>query len=152
MSVSADVYEMIRASMTHTVPFARHVGVELTSLADGVASARLESTPDKLNHMGTFHAGALFTLAETAAGGAVAGCLAPFLLKLKAFPTAMDINFFAPCSTVAMAKSTVVGTMVDIRAALKAEQRVSFGVEVELTDDSKARVASISSTWVANLR
>lgn len=52
------------------MPFARHSGVVLQEVADGAAVASLPPAPEILNHVATVHAGAVFTLAETASGSA----------------------------------------------------------------------------------
>ena len=77
------LYETIRTQMTSTVPFARHAGVTITEVADGRAFARLPETPESVNHIGSQHAGALFTLGETASGAAMAGAFAQVLLAIR---------------------------------------------------------------------
>ncbi len=70
MSTELDpsLLRLVRDGMADTVPFARHTGVVLDEVADGSAVASLPATDTILNHVATVHAGALFTLAETAFG------------------------------------------------------------------------------------
>src|SRR5258706_7795561 len=69
-------YETIRAQMAAAVPFARHVGIELVEIVPGKGVATLDETATSVNHIGSQHAGALFTLGETASGAAMAGAFA----------------------------------------------------------------------------
>ncbi len=73
------LYDVIREQISKTVPFARHAGVELVRIDDGVGEAELRQTETSVNHIGSQHAGALFTLGEAASGAAMAGALAPLL-------------------------------------------------------------------------
>lgn len=75
------------------MPFARHVGIEMTAAADGEAAARLElgpehsSRPDRI----VAHGGVPYTLADTAGGAAVMSVAA------KPTPTVdMRIDYLAP--------------------------------------------------------
>ncbi|ANP53432.1 hypothetical protein AVL59_31335 [Streptomyces griseochromogenes] len=63
------------------VPFQRLVGTELVELTAERAVARLPETPETLNHVGTQHAAALFLVAESAAGAALAGALRERVLE-----------------------------------------------------------------------
>src|SRR5260221_13949365 len=62
--------------MTQAVPFAGHLGLEITSVAGGEAVVRLPERAELTNHVGSQHAGALFTVAETASGAAFVGVFA----------------------------------------------------------------------------
>ncbi|MFI9203137.1 DUF4442 domain-containing protein [Streptomyces sp. NPDC053048] len=67
--------EEIRAFVNALVPFQKLVGAEVVELGADRAVAVLPESGDTLNHVGTGHAGALFLLAEAAAGAALAGML-----------------------------------------------------------------------------
>ncbi|MEU7136581.1 YiiD C-terminal domain-containing protein [Streptomyces sp. NPDC046261] len=67
--------EEIRAYVNELVPFQKSVGVEVVELGADRAVAVLPECGDTRNHVGTAHAGALFLLAEAAAGAALAGML-----------------------------------------------------------------------------
>src|SRR5215470_4766305 len=54
-----------------TVPFARVLGVHVTTIEPERAEAALAFTPERLNHVGTMHAVAQFGLGELASGGLV---------------------------------------------------------------------------------
>lgn len=150
--MSTTVYEMIRSSMPATVPFAKHTGVELLEVGAGTAKAQLDQTPETTNHMGSIHAGALFTLAETAAGGAVAGGFAPFMLNMKAFPIGMTIKLSKPAKQTASAVAEVASDIGDLRDNLRDNKSVSFNTNVDLLSKDGETIGTMGSEWLVSLR
>ena len=69
-------FDAIAKGMSMAVPFAGHLGLEITSIAEGEATVVLPERQDLTNHVGSQHAGALFTAAETASGAAFVGAFA----------------------------------------------------------------------------
>ncbi|KUM95630.1 hypothetical protein AQI88_16310 [Streptomyces cellostaticus] len=63
------------------MPFQSFVGTELMELTAERAVARLRETSQTLNHVGTQHAAALFLVAESAAGAALAAALRERVLE-----------------------------------------------------------------------
>ena len=147
-----NIYDMIRDSLPSTVPFTKHVGVTLTSVDCGKASASLEMSSQTTNHMGTPHAGALFTLGETAAGGAVAGAFAPFMMGLSAFPRDVAIQFLKPARGEIRAIAELDANVDDLHAVLKEEGSVEFNATVSLLSDAEETVGKIQSLWKVNNR
>jgi acyl-coenzyme A thioesterase PaaI-like protein len=88
-------YDLIRKQLGKTVPFARHASVEIEMIDKGRAVARLPFRPEGLNHIGTQHAGALFTVGEAASGAAMAGMFAPILLEIWPVAAEAAIRFLA---------------------------------------------------------
>lgn len=139
---------LVRDGMADTVPFARHTGVVLDEVADGAAIASLPASAEILNHVGTVHAGALFTLAETASGAAMAGALAPSLFEIRPIVSAATIEYAKPATApLRAAASTTVGGH-ELRATLAADGRVGFDVDVVVTDAGERDVARFRATWV----
>src|ERR1700709_2528428 len=62
--------------MGTAVPYIGHMGIEVTAMAEGTATAVLPDRPELHNHVGSQHAGALFGVAETASGAAFVGAFA----------------------------------------------------------------------------
>ena len=140
-------YEAIRAQMGAAVPFAAHVGVELTEISDGAAAARLAQTETSVNHIGTQHAGALFTLGEAASGGAMAGAFAPVLLGVRPVAARAEIAYerIAKGTVTATARTSEPGATLLER--LEAEGRVVFDVMVTLRDAEDRTVATMQVAW-----
>ena len=55
-----DPYEMIKAHLGRSVPYATHTGVELLDVGDGLATARLVQRMETENHIKGQHAGGDF--------------------------------------------------------------------------------------------
>lgn len=139
--------EMIRDQFNQNVPFAAHAGVRLLTLSPEGATAALDETPHSVNHIGSQHAGALFTLGEAASGAAMAGVFAPVLLEIRPLAAAASIRY----SRIARGRITAaarVGTPAKALLATLADSgRVAFGVEVSMTDEGGEPVAQMQVEW-----
>ena len=94
-------FDAIAKGMTQAVPFAGHLGLEITSIAEGEAVVRLPERPELTNHVGSQHAGALFTVAETASGAAFVAAFAERRDpggRPEVRPEGSDLRPFAPRS------------------------------------------------------
>nr|BFE83290.1 hypothetical protein GCM10020093_058910 [Planobispora longispora] len=61
----------VGAFMLQSVPFARALDISFDKVEPGFAVCRMPDRADLHNHLGGPHAGALFTLAESASGAAM---------------------------------------------------------------------------------
>lgn len=140
-------FEMIKAQMARAVPFASHAGIVLTAVGDGEGRAELPQTGTSVNHIGSQHAGALFTLGEAASGAAMAGAFAPVLLDIRPVAAEARIAYrrLARGRIVATAQTARPGA--ELLASLQAGGKVAFDVAVSLTDDAGAQVAEMSVSW-----
>lgn len=139
--------DMILAHLRQSVPFAAHVGVELVSVGDGEGVAQLAEAPHGLNHVGTHHAGALFTLAEAASGAAMAGALAPVLLSVRPVAASAKIDYRKPARGLIRATARVAGEAAALLATLQDEGKVRFTVAVDLANADGAIVATTEVDW-----
>src|ERR1700743_4031320 len=69
-------FDQVAKGMAIAVPYIAHMGIEVTSMSEGEATAVLPDRPELHNHVGSQHAGALFGVAETASGAAFVGAFA----------------------------------------------------------------------------
>ncbi|UUZ56494.1 PaaI family thioesterase [Massilia sp. H-1] len=77
------VYDRIKQQMMDTLPFVQLLGIKIDAIGNGTSEVSMPADPKLNNHLGTSHAGALFTLAETASGAAMAGGFADLILGLR---------------------------------------------------------------------
>lgn len=140
-------YDMIKAHLGQAVPFANTVGVKLLDIGDGVASAELDQSEATSNHIGSQHAGAMFTLAEAASGAALAGALAPVVLECR--PVAKDAHIayvkIAKGTLTAHAKTERPGA--DVLAELQETGKTVFSIEVDVQDASGDSVVAMRVNW-----
>ncbi len=140
-------FEIIREQLGKAVPFARYAGVKLIHVEQGLARAELEQTADSINHIGTQHAGALFTLGETASGGAMAGVFADRILSVRPIAGEAQIRYVRLAKGRIAAEGRVVGSRESLIAALERDGKVSFDVTVGMTDAEGREVATMRVSW-----
>ena len=140
-------FEMIRHHLSTAIPFANHVGVVLGEIGDGHATATLEQRDAVSNHIGSMHAGAMFTLGEAASGSAVAGALAPVILQMRPVAATGNIAFkkVAKGTLTATARTSRPGA--ELMQAIKDDGKVSFEVAVDITDAAGDTVVEMTVAW-----
>ncbi|MGB0497585.1 MAG: PaaI family thioesterase [Rubricella sp.] len=140
-------HDMIRDYLRGNLPFAAHAGVDLVDLGDGTGLAHLPQTENTLNHIGTQHAGALFTLGETASGAAAAGVFAERLLSLRTVAREARIRYMKVAKGTITAEARTDRTPDDLRATLDAEGRVAFDVIVTFRDADGVETGEMTVAW-----
>lgn len=117
-----------------TMPFARHVGVEVTDAADGTATGRVEfgqvhsSSPDRF----VAHGAVQYTLADTVGGAAV--------MSLVGRPTPtvdMRIDYLAPAN----------GDRIEADAEVARAGGSVAAVDVTVTDEAGEQVATARGVY-----
>ena len=139
--------EIILAHLRDAVPFASHVGIELLSMGEGEATAQLQERPHVLNHVATHHAGALFTLAETASGAAMAGTFAPVLTSVRPVTANASISYLRPARGMITATAKVDAPAEALLATLHEKGKVQFRVDVTLRNDAGKNIATMNVDW-----
>jgi len=137
--------------MTQAVPFAGHLGLEITSIAEGGATVVLPERPELTNHVGSQHAGALFTVAETASGAAFVGAFAERLGDVTPLARSAEISYEKIAKGPIEARAKLAVPAAEALSTLDAEGKVVFPCEIELTDASGQRVATATVQWHVRL-
>lgn len=130
-----------------TVPMARTLNLEFSETTPERAVVSLPDQPDYHNHVGGPHAGAMFTLAESASGAIV---LAAFGEQLsRAVPLA--VNARIAYKKLAMGPVTATATLgrpiADVVAELDAGGRPEFPVEVAIQREDGAVTGEMTVVW-----
>lgn len=142
-----EMFDAIRVHLQHAVPFAAHSGILLTELDDTGAVAQLPQTEFSVNHIATQHAGALFTLGETASGAAMAGIFAPLLSSIRPVTSGASINYVKVAKGRITAHAKGVENPALLLARFRQQGKVSFEVSVMLTDEGGNEVANMRVQW-----
>jgi uncharacterized protein (TIGR00369 family) len=145
-------FEAIAKGMAMAVPFAGHVGVEITSIGEGESTVRLPERPELTNHVGSQHAGALFTAAETASGAAFVGAFAERMGDVTPLARSAEISYEKIASGPIEASAKLGVDPAEALAALDADGKVEFPCEVILADESGTRVATATVHWHVRLK
>jgi uncharacterized protein (TIGR00369 family) len=140
-------FDALKAQLATAVPFAAHVGIVLQTIGAGTATATLDQSHSTSNHIATFHAGALFTLAEAASGAAMAGMFLERLAALRPVAASATIDFLKPARGAVTAHASVDESRDALFAALDSEGKVRFAVSVRIEDAEGREVARMSVDW-----
>ena len=139
-------FDALRAGMDAAVPFNAHLGLEITEMGPGRATVLLPDDDRTRNHVGSQHAGGLFSAAEAASGGAFVGGFAERLAELRPLASEASIKYTKLAEGPIEATATLDG-IDELVATLDGEGKVSFPVEVELTNSDGDTVATATVQW-----
>ena len=142
--------EQLKLMLSSVVPFNRHLGLEVLDVAAGRASVRLPEAPYLLNHVGTQHAAALYSVAEAASGGAVVGAFADRVGSVTPLAREAQIKYLKPARGPITAEASIDGEIESINGTLDQTGKVDFPVRVQLRDGAGVTVAEVTVGW--NLR
>lgn len=145
-------FELIARSMATAVPYIAHMGIEVTEMSEGAATAVLPDRPELHNHVGSQHAGALFGVAETASGAAFVGAFAVRMGDVTPLARSAEISYVKVARGQVEAKATLTMPAAEALAKLDQDGRVDFSVEVELTDSEGDVVATATVDWNVRLK
>jgi acyl-coenzyme A thioesterase PaaI-like protein len=144
-------YDAIAAGMTQAVPFAGYLGLEITEVGPGRATVQLPDRAELGNHVGSQHAGALFTVAETASGAAFVGAFAERMGDVTPLARSAEISYEKIAKGPIDARARLGVPADEALGTLDSEGKVVFPCEIELTDSSGQRVATATVQWHVRL-
>jgi uncharacterized protein (TIGR00369 family) len=146
-----DPFEAIAQGMTKAVPFAGHLGLEITKVAAGEATVVLPERDELKNHVGSQHAGALFTLAETASGAAFVGAFAERMGDVTPLARSAEIAYEKIAHGPITAQASLGMPKDEALATLDRDGKVEFPCEVVLSDADGTQVATATVRWHVRL-
>lgn len=145
-------FDLIAQGMTQAVPFAGHLNVRITEISAGEATVVLPDLPELKNHVGSQHAGALFTAAETASGAAFVGAFVERMADVTPLARSAEIAYEKIANGEITARAKLGADPAETLATLDADGKVEFPCEVELFDEAGARVATATVHWHVRLK
>jgi uncharacterized protein (TIGR00369 family) len=145
-------FDAIAKGMSMAVPFAGFLGLEITEVSAGEATVVLPRKPEHNNHVGSQHAGALFTVAETASGAAFVGAFAIRMGDVVPLAKSAEIDYEKVAHGPITATAKLGMDAAAALATLDAEGKVEFPCEVELHDKDGNRVATATVHWHVRLK
>ncbi|HEX2070473.1 MAG TPA: DUF4442 domain-containing protein [Thermoleophilaceae bacterium] len=140
-------FDAVRAGLEQAIPFNKHLGLEVVSVADGSGSVRLPDEPTLLNHVGSQHAGALFSVAEAASGAAFVGAFAERMGEITPLAKSASIDYCKLAKGPIVATGTLSEDKALLLERLDAEGRVEFTIDVSLRDPDDVEVATVAVAW-----
>ena len=148
MSLEKSVmYDMMKSFFEQNVPYAKHTGIELLEVAEGHGQARLPDRPETLNHMGSQHAGALFTLGEAASGAASVAIFADKVTSIKAAIADAVIQYKKAARGTVLAKGRMRRPAPEVLQEFNDKGDVAYTVDVTLENEKGDAVAEMEVGW-----
>jgi len=140
-------YEAVRAGLEQAIPFNQHVGLEMVDVSDGAGTVRLPEAGHLQNHVGSQHAGALFSAGEAASGAAFVGAFAERMGSITPLARSAEIDYRKLAKGPITATGRLGEAKQDLLDRLDADGRVEFPAEVSLTDAEGQEVATMTVHW-----
>jgi len=145
-------FDVIAKGLAMAVPFVGHLGIEIVDVSAGEATVRLPRRKELSNHVGSQHAGALFTAAETASGAAFVGAFAIRMGEITPLARRAEIDYVKVANGPITASAKLGVDAAEALAILDSEGKIEFPCEVELTNESGDAVATATVSWHVRLK
>ena len=144
--VAMDFHSLV-SQMPTAVPMVGTLNIDFLELDPQRVVLRLPDDPAYRNHIGGPHAGAMFTLAETATGAIVLGNFGMHLDR--AVPLAVDasIRYKKVAMGPVYAEAIMAETPESIMAQLDSGERPEFRIEVSLATEDWTVTGEASFLW-----
>jgi acyl-coenzyme A thioesterase PaaI-like protein len=126
--------------------------VTVTSASPDGAAAAIPDAPEIMNHVGSQHAGALFTLAEAASGAAMIGAFADVMAGVTPLVRQAAIRYLKVARGPIIATARLSDSADKLQTTLAGAGRVDFKVFVELVDSAGHIVAEADYEWALRKR
>ncbi|NEC03908.1 DUF4442 domain-containing protein [Streptomyces sp. SID7909] len=130
-----------------TVPMVRTLNLEFLESTAERAVIRMPDQPDYHNHVGGPHAGAMFTLAESASGAIVIAAFGDQLSRAVPLAVSAEIGY----KKLAMGEVTATAVLgrpaAEVVAELDAGERSEFPVTVEIRRGDGAVTGEMTVIW-----
>ena len=139
-------YDALATGLANSIPFVKKVGITFSDLGPDGATAVLPDDPEIGNHVGSQHAGGLFTLAETASGGAFVGSFAELLGEITPLAKGASIQYLKLAKGPIEARAAVPDPE-GLKARLADEGKIEFQVDVSMNDAEGLEVATATVDW-----
>ncbi|QLH20065.1 DUF4442 domain-containing protein [Streptomyces sp. Rer75] len=130
-----------------TVPMVRTLNLEFVEASAERAVVRLPDQPDFHNHVGGPHAGAMFTLAESASGAVVLAAFGDQLQRAVPLAVRAEIDYKKLAKGPVTATARLGRPVAEVVAGLDAGERPEFPVRIEITREDGAVTGEMSITW-----
>ena len=134
--------EELRQGLEQAIPFNVHNGVEVVLVGPSHCITRLPDMPYLKNHVGTAHGGALFAVAEMAAGGAFVGAVGDQIGQLRLVARGATVEYAKFARGAVLAESKFSEPLASVLEAAEAGTDIAVPAVIrdELTDETLAHM------------
>ncbi|UNO38656.1 DUF4442 domain-containing protein [Streptomyces sp. MST-110588] len=145
--MSSETMPSIGEMMAATVPMVRTLNLEFVETTTERAVVRLPDQADFHNHVGGPHAGAMFTLAESASGAIVLAAFGDQLSRAVPLAVGAEIGYKKLAMGPVTATAELGRPAAEIVAELDAGERPEFPVKVAITREDGAVTGEMTIVW-----
>ncbi|GAA3730075.1 uncharacterized protein (TIGR00369 family) [Spinactinospora alkalitolerans] len=145
--MTLDNAETVKSGLLASVPFTRTLGLEFVDLDEGRAVMRLPDDADHHNHVGGPHAGAMFTLAESASGAIVLASFGDQLDRAVPLVLRAEIHYRRLAMGPVLAEARLGRAKEEVVAELDAGTRPELPVEIELRTEDGTVTGTMTVVW-----
>jgi uncharacterized protein (TIGR00369 family) len=144
---NASMGEMLAA----TVPMVRTLNLEFVEVTSKRAVLRLPDQPDYHNHLGGLHAGAMFTLAESASGAIVLTAFGDQFSRAVPLAVRAEINYKKLAMGPVTATATLGRPVSEVVGELDNGRRPEFPVSIVIQRGDGAVTGEMTVVWTLRL-
>jgi acyl-coenzyme A thioesterase PaaI-like protein len=145
--MSAVDYAAVAAGLSQAIPFNVHLGLQTITVAEDHGEVRLPDDERLRNHVGSQHAGGLFSAGEAASGAAFVGSFLDIMGEITPLAESAEIAYRKLAKGDITATARFAEDREELRATLAADGRVRFPIAVEMTDVAGTVVAEMTVNW-----
>jgi acyl-coenzyme A thioesterase PaaI-like protein len=140
-------YTAVAAGLSQAIPFNVHLGLETTSVAPDGGAVRLPDDEKLRNHVGSQHAGGLFSAGEAASGAAFVGAFLDVMGEITPLAESAQIVYRKLAKGEITATARFGEDAEALKAKLGGEGRIRFPIAVQMTDSEGDVVAEMTVNW-----
>jgi acyl-coenzyme A thioesterase PaaI-like protein len=145
--IMALTFEAVKQGLSAAVPMVRALNLEFLKWDGQTAVLRLPDQVDYHNHLGGPHAGAMFTLAESAAGAVVIGGFGEKLTEVIPLAASAAIEYLKIAHGPVTASATMSDSVDNVLAELSSGKRPEFDVIITISDAEGTQTGVMTVRW-----
>ena len=139
--------DAVRAAMPQLVPMVGTLNLSFEELEADRAVMRLPDQQAYHNHLGGPHAGAMFTLAESASGSLVLANYGDRLAEVTPLAVEATIRYRKPAMGDVLAEAVLGRPVAEVLAQLAAGERPEFPVDITLRTPDGTVTGEMTVVW-----
>jgi len=140
-------FEAVKAGMPTLVPMVGTLNLEFLQLDEHTAVMRLPDQQPYHNHIGGPHAGAMFTLGESASGALVLGNFADHLAVATPLAVEARIAYKKVAMGAVVATAVMTRSVADILAEMEGGTRPEFRVDITIATEDGTVTGEMYVLW-----
>jgi len=149
--MSAVDYTAVAAGLSQAIPFNVHLGLATITVAEDHGVVRLPDEERLRNHVGSQHAGGLFSAGEAASGAAFVGAFLDIMGEITPLAESASISYKKLAKGEIIATASFSEDAEALKTKLREEGRIRFPVQVQMTDSGGNVVAEMTVDWYVRL-